>query len=230
VEKNLRPRPWRLAAIGLVLVVVVAAFWLNREAVERWVKLVVAACREAGPWAYFGAMAILPIFGFSLFAFVVSAGPVFAPMLGVSHVIAYGVLALAVNVTLSYILARWAFRPFARRLVEWLGYTLPDSPAGAGWEIGLIARLIPGPPFGLQSCLLGLAKLPFGPYLATSLFVPSLYLAATVLLESGLQGRNAGVAAIAGIFLVATAAACHRLRRRFIPRAPLAAASLPNQG
>ncbi|HEY3757268.1 MAG TPA: hypothetical protein VGL42_14045 [Opitutaceae bacterium] len=175
-------------------------------------------------------MAILPIFGFSLFAFVASAGPVFAPVLGISHVIAYGVFALAVNVTLSYILARWAFRPIAQRIVAWFGCPLPDASRSAGWEIGFVVRLIPGPPFGLQSCVLGVANLRFAPYFATSLLVPSLYLAGTVLLETGIQGKNIWGAAVAGIFLTLTAAACHRLRRRLGLRFRTAAATVPSRG
>lgn len=220
----------RLTCAAMALAAVLFALWLNRAPMEAWVGHVVAWCRLAGPWVFFGAMAVLPVFGFSLFAFVASAGPVFGPVLGISHVIAYGLLALAVNVSLSYVLAVGALRPAAERVVAWFGFQLPDSSEFGSWEIALMVRLLPGPPFGLQSCALGLANIPFGAYLATSLAVPAMYYAGVVILSSGLAGKNIWAAVLAGCFLILVACAVHRLRRKLELRWRLSAATVPGRG
>ena len=77
--------------------------------------------RAEGAGVFFTAMAVLPFFGFPLSAFVLSAGPVFAPTLGPGVVIVCGTAALAVNVSLSYWFAAFALRPWMERLIRWLG-------------------------------------------------------------------------------------------------------------
>lgn len=220
----------RLAWAVIALAALGAGLWLGRASIESGVNAVIAWCRLAGPWAFFGAMAILPVFGFSLFAFVAAAGPVFAPVLGVSHVIGYGVLALGVNVTLSYVLAAGALRPLAERIVAWFGYRLPDVRKYGGWELVLMVRLLPGPPFGLQSCALGIAHIPFRAYLVTSVAVPALYYCGMVFLGSGLADHDVWAAAAAAALITLVAFAVHRLRRRLWTRWRPAAATAAGQG
>jgi uncharacterized membrane protein YdjX (TVP38/TMEM64 family) len=199
--------------IGLTAIVVIICLAGHRN-VTAWVEQVVHTCGDAGPWVYFGAMAILPIFGFSLFAFVASAGPVFVPTLGLGPVIAFGLGALAVNVSLSYLLARYALRPWAVRVIRHFGCTLPDICRYGPWEVSVLVRLLPGPPFGLQSCLLGVAGIPFGIYLATSLAIPALYFTGMVCLSTGATTHSPWMAAGAGLTLIAVCWAVYRLRLR----------------
>ncbi len=103
--------------------------------------------RAEGAGMFFTAMAVLPFFGFPLSAFVLSAGPVFAPTLGPGVVIACGVAALAVNVSLSYWVAAVAMRPGMERLILWIGYPVPVLPEGKSWEFTLLLRVVPGVPF-----------------------------------------------------------------------------------
>ncbi len=199
--------------------------WLNE-----WVAEVIGFCRQGGPWLYFSAMAVLPIFGFSLLAFVVSAGPIFAPVLGAGPVIACGVAALCANVSLSYLLARYALRPCALRWTQRRGLPLPDVRRYGPWEIALLARLIPGPPFGLQSCLLALAGTPFLIYLPTSVAIPSLYFCGMVALGNGTMSHRPWLALTAGVGLLAVGWLAHRLRLRLTRAWPTDRAGLPQVG
>ena len=175
-------------------------------------------------------MAVLPVFGFSLFAFVVSAGPIFAPVLGVGPVMACGMAALAANVSLSYLLARYALRPCALRWTQRQGWTLPDVRRYGPWEVALLVRLIPGPPFGLQSCLLALAGTPFGIYLPTSVAIPALYFCGMVCVGDGAFTHRPWLAAGAGAALLFVGWIAHRLRLRLTRSGPADRAALPQAG
>lgn len=192
---------------------------MHRAGIQGGVAAVVDACRRAGAPVFFAAMAVLPVLGFSLFAFVVAAGPVFAPVLGTGAVIGLGLAALAVNVTISYVVTTSALRPWVLGLVQRFGCRLPPEAQSAGWEVGLLVRLLPGPPFGLQSCVLALAGMRFGPYFATSIVIPGLYYSTLVALGRGALSHNPWVIAAALIFLGVVCVACHRLKLRLSARA-----------
>ena len=167
-----------LVALGLLLRVmsVREIVALGSGLVDRvlgWFRVI-----GAGP--FFAAMAVLPAIGFPVMAFSLSAGPAFAPQLGLGWVITLVVLSLGINVTLTYWLARYALRPFIERLVQWLGYSLPQLHKDDHLSLALLTRIMPGPPFFAQSYLLGLAKVPFWTYLWVSWSISSVYSVALV--------------------------------------------------
>ncbi len=217
VTTNLQRTRWiRLilgfTALGLVVVLLAQ----HGELTTRMIAGCIDFLREAGPGLFFIAMALLPLAGFPLAPFILAAGPVFAPGLGVGSVIACSILAVAVNVTLSYWIAARVLRPVMVRLLAWLGFTLPVLPAGSGWEIVLLARLIPGVPFFIQSYLLGLARVPFVSYLLISTLVMSGYIVASVMAGDALMHGDRRMFATAGVVFVLVAVALHRLRKRLM--------------
>jgi uncharacterized membrane protein YdjX (TVP38/TMEM64 family) len=216
VTKNLqRVRRLRLF-LGFVVLGLALALLVQRGELGAWVGACMGFLREEGPWPFFVAMALLPLAGFPLAPFVLAAGPVFAPGLGVMNVIACAILAVAVNVALSYWIAARALRPMMVRLLAWLGFMLPVLPAGSGWEIVLLTRLIPGVPFFVQSYLLGLARVPFASYLLISTGVMSGYIVASVMAADALVHRDPRMLAVAGVVFVLVAVALHRLRKRLM--------------
>ncbi len=212
------PRTVKRIAILTVLALPLLAFVFQRSwfadlshAALRAIDL----CRDAGPLAFFAAMALLPAFGFPLAPFVLSAGPAFAPRLGLGGVIACALLAVTADVALSYAIAARLLRPAMTRLVHRLGYRLPVVTGDSAFFATLALRLVPGPPFFLQSYLLGLARVPFVTYMLVSTLVPASYLIATIVLADALVRRDPwAIAAAAGIFLVA-GGLLHQFRRRF---------------
>jgi uncharacterized membrane protein YdjX (TVP38/TMEM64 family) len=164
-------------------------------------------------------MALLPAVGFPLMPFTFAAGPVFGPTLGVGNVIVCALLAVMLNVTLSYWLATRALRPLVARLAAWLGYRLPETGAQSAWQLTTIIRLAPGLPFFMQSYLLGLMRTPFVVYMTVSTLVPAGYLVAVILFGDALwsgKGRNALLAAsLLGI----VAGVIHLLRKRQVAAA-----------
>jgi uncharacterized membrane protein YdjX (TVP38/TMEM64 family) len=167
-----------LAAVVVVVALVGASHWSELKAA---VDEGVMRLREAGPVVFFLGMALLPAFGFPLMPFSLAAGPVFGPTMGAGPVIACAIGAVMINVGLSYWLAARALRPLVARLAELLGYRLPVNRAETAWQITTIVRVAPGLPFFMQSYLLGLTRVPFGPYLTMSTLIPAAYLTAIIL-------------------------------------------------
>lgn len=175
--------------------------------------------RAAGPLAFFGAMAILPVFGFPLSPFTLSAGPVFGPTMGVGAVLTAAFAAVFCNVTLGYVLARWVMHPLLERLLLRLGYKLPRIPENQFWDWTILLRVTPGPPFFVQNILLGLAAVPMRIYLSVSLGVAWAYTAGFVFFGDALisgEGRKAlfGLVALITVIVGVQLIRKHLARKR----------------
>lgn len=185
------------------------------------ITLILEALREAGPVPFFAAMSLLPLAGFPVAAFTLAAGPAYGPLLGLPLVVTCAIAALALNVTLNYWLAARALRPLLSTWLTRLGYTLPEVSAKNAWTVSLLVRLTPGPPFFVQSYLLGLARIPFPIYLLVSLLVSGSYQAAIIIGGGALiEGRMVlalGAAALVALILLATSLLRRRLARRDVP-------------
>ena len=190
------------------------------------VDRVVTELREAGPAVFFLAMALLPAVGFPMFAFTLAAGPVFGPVLGAGWVIVCSLLAVVVNLLLSYWLANRALRPLVSRLLTYFEFRLPESTAGSAWQLALIVRLTPGPPFWVQSYLLGLIRVPLAPYLVVSTLVMAGYIVALLLGGEAIANGDGGLAFGAAGVLVVFVALLQLLRQRSARRRAAAAAIL----
>ncbi len=164
-----------LAVLAAVLVGVALTTGLTEAA-----DAAVLDLRTAGPVVFFVAMAILPAVGFPLLAFTLAAGPVFGPTLGAGWVIVWSLAAVVVNLLLTYWLANRALRPLVGRLLTYFEYRLPDGTADSPWQVAAIVRLTFGPPFWVQSYLLGLIRVPLVPYLVVSTSVMAGYIVALV--------------------------------------------------
>jgi uncharacterized membrane protein YdjX (TVP38/TMEM64 family) len=174
-----------------------------------------AFIRGLGPVAFFLAMATLPAVGAPLSAFTLTAGPVFAPTLGLGVVIFFALSAITINMAASYWLARWAFRPLAEKIFRRLGYALPRAQAGDEVDLIVLLRVTPGVPFPVQNYLLGLAEMPFGKYLLVSCAIQWPINAAFIAFgDALLQGRGK-VALIALSVIVALLAGTQLVRKHY---------------
>ncbi|HWA88322.1 MAG TPA: VTT domain-containing protein [Opitutus sp.] len=221
-----RRRRWLLAA-ALVFSIGAAAllaFTPAGPAVRHAANQVIETCRAAGPLVFFSAMALLPLAGFPLAPFTLTAGPVFGPALGLGAVVLWSFVAVTVNVALSYWIATSALRPAISSLLRRLGWELPRVDSRSAWLLALVVRIVPGPPFFLQSYLLGLARVPFRVYLIVSTLVPFGYIACVVVLGDALARGNLRAALEAVALMTVIGGVIHQLRRRLAPRI------LPSEG
>ena len=123
--------------------------------------------------------------------------------------------ALAVNVSITYVLARWIARPGLEKLTMRLGYKWPEVHKDNYWDITLLARVTPGPPFVLQGIMLGLARVPFRIYLIGSALVAWAYGTVFVVFGDALLAGKGKMIVFGISALVALAFGAHLLRQHF---------------
>jgi len=218
-KKGLRSRARRRAVLAVcgVVALVVGAWGFRHYGGELgpWWEAGLAQVRGAGPLTFFALMAVLPSFGCPVSVFTLTAGPVFGPLIGMVSVLGLTLLSVALNLAVSYWLASRALRPVLVRFVAWLGYTLPRARVQDYGSLVFLVRVTPGPPFFLQSYLLGLAGIPFRIYFAISWLISGAYSCAFVLFgDAVVHGHGKRVMLAVGLFAVLTVGV-QWIRRRF---------------
>jgi uncharacterized membrane protein YdjX (TVP38/TMEM64 family) len=212
-----RARRALLIKLGLGVVVLgVAGIVLLRGSDPReWLAELLATIRQFGPVAFFSAMAILPAFGCPLTVFTLTAGPVFGATLGLPLVLASAGAAIAANLALSYWLARYAFRPWIEWLFTRLGYQLPQVSPETELPLTVLVRVTPGPPFVLQSYLLGLAGVAFRIYMFVSWPISTAYAIAFILFGDSLAQGKGKLALLSVSLFIALTVGVQFLRRHY---------------
>ena len=204
----------KLAVLG-VIIGTAAVFVLIGVDLKALLEQGVEMIREAGAVVFFTALAVLPAVGCPLSIFTLPAGSVFAPELGMPLVLLLVCASIAVNLTITYWLSRHLFRPWLIKLLTWLGYTLPEVSAKNHRVLVFLVRVTPGPPYVLQSYLLGLAGIPFVTYFIISWIISSSYACAFVLFGDALMHGRGKMALMAiGLFVVLTVGV-QLLRRKY---------------
>lgn len=175
----------------------------------------IAVLRSAGPLVFFGAMAVLPAVGCPMSIFYLAAASAFAPQMGMIGVIAASGAALAVDLAVSYWLARYGLRPWLEQMISRTKYKIPVIADADQNQIILLVRITPGPPFFLQNFLLGLAGVRFGSFFWISWVVNMFFASGLIFFgEAILHGK--GKAAFIGFSaLVALVMIVHLLRRHY---------------
>lgn len=171
--------------------------------------------RSLGPLTFFAAMALLPVVGCPMSIFYLVAGTAFAATLGLGGVLAATGVALLVNLALTYWLARYGLRPLLEALIARTRYKIPVLEAADHAELTVILRVTPGPPFFVQSYLLGLAQVRFRTYLWISWVISMAMGSGVIVFGDALLHGNAkvaffGIGALVGVSLI-----IHFLRRHY---------------
>lgn len=155
-----------VGVLGLATVALVAWWVWDREAMMGWKE-------EAGPVAFFGAMAVLPAIGIPVTPLFVLAGATF----GVGPGLLGSGVALGLNLALCYAIARSALRPWLESLLGRFEYELPDfeNREGGALRFTLLVKFAPGPPAVAKNYLLGLTGVPFPLYFIASMLITGAY-------------------------------------------------------
>lgn len=153
-------------ALGAALALIAAAvFAWDREAILAWKE-------NASPALFFAAMSLLPAIGLPLTPFYVVAGATFGLPIGLLG----SMLALSVNLSLCYVVAKLIPRARLERVLERFGAELPTfEQTGGAVRFSLLVKFTPGVPMLLKNYLVGLSGVPFKVYLWTSLVTSMLY-------------------------------------------------------
>lgn len=202
-------------AVVAVFCAVIAFLLLRGINLRALLDQTLALIRSVGPVAFFTAMAVLPAFGFPLSAFTLSAGPVFSPQIGVPMVVLLVAASIACNLALTYWLASYAFRPVLEGIIKKMGYQLPQVAAEDRLSLTILLRVTPGPPFCLQSYILGLAEVPFRQFMTISCLITIPQAIALIFFGDSLVKGKGGVALFALGLLIALGVLIQWVRRRY---------------
>ncbi|HEY1791455.1 MAG TPA: VTT domain-containing protein [Opitutaceae bacterium] len=204
---------------GFVIVLVAAAALLVRG-VNLTVlgRQAVGIVQSLGPWTFFSACAVLPAIGAPLSLFTITAGDFFAQRLTLAGVIGATLVAIAVNLALSYWLARYALRPLLSRIIERYGYKIPKVTADNALSIALAVRLTPGPPLFVQSYILGLAQVPFRLYMVVSWICVLPWAIGAIVLGKGILNGNFRLAVYGLGVIVVAVVVVQALRKRYVSK------------
>jgi uncharacterized membrane protein YdjX (TVP38/TMEM64 family) len=203
-QPNKKKLPWlKLAVLGVVVLggaVLLLRGANPKELVDQGMGLI----RAAGPVMFFAALAVLPAAGAPLMAFTLSAGEAFGAQLTMPGVIAVVMTMIALNLALTYWLARYALRPLLTGLVTRYGYKVPSITKQNALSVSLVVRLTPGPPYFLQGYILGLAEVPFKLYMIVSWVCVLPWAVGAIIMGRGILNGNFKVAATGlGVLVVA---------------------------
>lgn len=194
-------------AAGGLIACALAWWWVRSQGYDAHQSFdwLLAWVRKLGPWPFFTLMALLPAVGAPLSLFTLTVGPLFAPALGLPVVIILALVSVAVNLVLTYVLARWLLRPWMERLCGWLGFNIPEVAEADHRSLVILVRVTPGTPHALQNYLLGMAKIPFATYFFISWLVASLYACAFIVFGDALaHGKGKGVLLGVSLFVALT--------------------------
>ena len=169
---RLQTRHW--IGLALVALLLAAVAWYVVRETPLWDSVrglsfadLIAQIQALGPWVFFTALAVLPAFGFPVMAFYLVAARSFGMPLALVGCLS----AIAINVALSYGLARSVMHPAIAWLVRKTGREVPQVRPENRWMVAWLLRVTPGPPFFMQSYLLALGGVPFGIYMIVSVSV-----------------------------------------------------------
>lgn len=212
---RLQRRHWIGLALVTLLIVAISGLVLVKSGAWAWVRQfevadVTSRIQALGPWVFFGALAVLPAFGFPVSPFYLVAGKTF----GLPLALFGSLTAVAVNIALSYGLARSILQPAVEWFVRRTGRTVPQVQPQDRWMVALLLRITPGPPFFVQSYLLALGGLPFGIYMVVSVAVAWLLGGAVVIFGETLLSGSAGKILIGVSVVVAVVVVIRLVRKR----------------
>jgi len=127
-------------------------------------------------WMFVLAMSLLPVVGFPIAAFYLFAGVAFGFWEGWF----YCLVSLAINMSLSYVVARYFLHEALTKLLKKWGYTLPNLSEINEFRFTFILRTVPGAPFPVQNYLLSLLGVRFPIYISVSLLAQGVIAAGMV--------------------------------------------------
>lgn len=206
-----------LIALAFVVAAVAGLWWfkIHNYSVRESIDAGITVLRDAGPWVFFSALALLPAVGFPISVFYLTAGSAFAERMGMPGVIMAAGLALLVNISLTYWVARYGLRPWLEQMVSRTKYKIPAVAPAEHAEITLLLRITPGPPFFVQGYLLGLAEIRFSTYLWISWVVAMSYASGFIIFGDAILHGKGRLAFIGLSALVAVSLIVHLLRRHY---------------
>lgn len=145
-----------IAFVALLAAAAAAAMYAVVR-LEMYEKLITYISESMPPLFFIGAMLVLPVFGFTISAFLVLGGMIF----GVTQFILIWILILPLHVLAAYFIARWVRTPLTEFFCHRLGVRIPNIPPEHVAKFSFLFLAFPGLPYAAKNYILPLAGVPF---------------------------------------------------------------------
>jgi len=198
------------AAIGVYLILTFGFEGLIAWVMEGWQRL-----QDAPPIVFFGAMSLLTIGPVPLTPFYITAGSLY----GIGPSLLWIPPAIVLNNLIAYTLTTSVLRPWLQSMVAKRGLSIPTLDSKREQTLFIVmVRITPGPPYFMQSLILGLAGVERLRFLVLSLPVHMIFVVGFVVLGRSAFDGELGLAIVA-ITLILAASICARLAHKHLKAA-----------
>ncbi|CAA6679614.1 MULTISPECIES: TVP38/TMEM64 family protein [unclassified Lentimonas] len=160
---------FRLFIFGLSL----AAGLSLLVAIDFDIERILPLIRETRPIYFILMMSVLPLVGFPIAVFYLFAGSAYVWW----HAWAFCTLALAINISISYPIARYLLASPISALLSKYDRSLPELTKRNQFRVTFLVRSIPGVPYFIQNYMLAVLGVDFVPYFVISLSIQSIFAA-----------------------------------------------------
>jgi uncharacterized membrane protein YdjX (TVP38/TMEM64 family) len=202
--------------IGMALV---AAFFYftgwSLEDVKGFIDYWIEEIRTWPAILFFIMVVVLPMIGFPITPLFIIA----AIRFGVGPAIPFSMAALTVNLILSYWVSTKLLHRFISKIASKWEYSIPKVSHKNASKWVFVVR-ISGTPLAVQNYILGLAYVPFWPYLLISLATQSIFVVGTIIFGESFISGNMGKAFIGLGLLVIAFFAVSYFRKRYAQTKP----------
>ena len=193
--------------LGAILAATIGIFAIREIGVDTifgWIVESWQLLQAAPPVVFFGAMSLLTILPVPLTPFYITAGTLY----GIGPSLLWIPPAIVLNNLISYSLTTTFLQPWLQATVAKRGLAIPTVTTMRE-QILLITmvRITPGPPYFLQSLVLGLAGVDLLPFLLISLSVHMIFAVGFVVLGQSAFDGQLGLA-IGAVALILIASIC----------------------
>lgn len=210
-----------MALLGVIALVVAWQMGVTIETAKGWVSAGLKFL-EHRPVLIFFAIVLLPALPFPVSALLILAGVVYGEAMGIPLACLVAYLGMLLNASWTYWVARKPGRAFIEGWLSRLSIELPELPKEDHVRLALIMRLTPGVPQFVQNYALGLAKVPFGPYMLVSAPAMAFWTVGFVVSAGAIFKGKFGIAVVGISVIVVAVLLTNMLRRRFgtAPKTP----------
>ncbi len=180
------------------------------DEIKTWISGWVNEIQSWPAYLFFLATAVLPLTGIPISPLFIVASIRF----GVAWGIPFSLAAVAVNMVLAYWLSSTVLHGWIERLLRWGNYSIPRiKPENASkW---IVAVRFSGTPLVVQNYLLGLARVPFWPYLVYSVITQTFFVVGFVVFGESFVSGKMGTALIGLAVLIFAFIVIALLRSRY---------------
>ncbi|MDA7916315.1 VTT domain-containing protein [Verrucomicrobia bacterium] len=175
--------------IGIIGLIILYFAGVNIETLKELFSKTLGFLRNNPSLIFFG-IAILPGLAFPVSALLIAAGGVYGEKYGTPLAALICIVAIAINILWTYLLARGPARNILNRIIANAGHTLPEVNERNHLRVTLILRITPGIPLFIQNYLLGLANIPFKTYISVSIGIQALWTIGFVVFGEALLEGN----------------------------------------